>query len=115
MDLPVLIPPHPECPFGPREPRVTATAGRRDCGEHTAGLRIDLLDTVLGELKQVLAVECRPGVRSDIERSHTLTTRRIDGVQGVASGKPDMPAVISHTVHVVDPRKGPVLADDFGR
>src|SRR6267378_2155823 len=42
MDLPVPILPHPERPFGPREPRVTAAAGRRDRGEHTAGLRIDL-------------------------------------------------------------------------
>jgi hypothetical protein len=56
MDLPVPILPHPERPFGPREPRVTAAAGRRDRGEHTTGLRIDLLDAILGELKQVLAV-----------------------------------------------------------
>src|SRR6185436_3266953 len=40
MDLPVPILPHPERPFGPREPRVTAAAGRRDRGEHTAGLQI---------------------------------------------------------------------------
>jgi hypothetical protein len=50
MDLPVPILPNPERPFGPREPRAT-TAGRRDCGEHTAGLRIELLDAILGELK----------------------------------------------------------------
>jgi hypothetical protein len=47
MDLLVPIPPHPERPFRPREPRVTAAAGRRDRGEHTAGLRIDLLDAIL--------------------------------------------------------------------
>src|SRR5881296_1459532 len=29
---------HPERPFGPRQPRVTAAAGRRDRGEHSAGL-----------------------------------------------------------------------------
>src|SRR6266404_1039853 len=39
MDLPVPILPHPERPLGPREPRVTTAARRRDRGEHTAGLR----------------------------------------------------------------------------
>src|SRR5262249_61949578 len=59
MDLPVSILSHPERPFGPREPRVTAAAGRRDRGEDPARFRIDLLDAILGELKQVLAVEGR--------------------------------------------------------
>src|SRR5262249_47946289 len=57
MDLPIPVPAHPKRPFGPREPRVTAAAGRRDRSEHTAGLRIDLLDAISGDLKQVLAVE----------------------------------------------------------
>src|SRR5262249_60491994 len=57
MDLPASVLPHPERPFRPREPRVTAAAGRRDRREHTACLRIDLLDAILGDLKQVLAVE----------------------------------------------------------
>src|SRR5262249_57636913 len=66
IDLPVAIVSHPERPFGPREPRVTAAARRRDRGEHMAGLRIDLLDAILGELKQMLTVEgrsCMPGPR----------------------------------------------------
>src|SRR5262249_50294029 len=50
MDLPVSILADPERPFGPREPRVAAAAGRRDRGEHTAGLRVDLLDAILGDL-----------------------------------------------------------------
>src|SRR5262245_15339398 len=53
MDLPAAMLPHPERPFGPRQPRIAAAAGRRDRGEHAAGLRIDLLDAVLGDLKQV--------------------------------------------------------------
>src|SRR5262249_934792 len=53
MDLPVPILPDPERPFGPREPRVTAAARRRDRGEHAAGLRIDLLDAMSDDLKQV--------------------------------------------------------------
>jgi hypothetical protein len=57
MDLPVSVLPHPERPFRPREPRVTAAARRGDRREHTACLRIDLLDAIFGDLKQVLAVE----------------------------------------------------------
>src|SRR5262245_52849357 len=51
IDLPVPVLPHPECPFGPREPRVTAAAGRRDRGQHSAGLRVDLLDATRGDLE----------------------------------------------------------------
>src|SRR5262245_15579838 len=39
MDLPAAMLPYPERPFGPREPGVTAAAGRRNGGEHTASLR----------------------------------------------------------------------------
>src|SRR2546430_6901007 len=49
MDLPAPMLPHPERPFGPREARVTAAARRRDRREHTAGLRVDLLDAILGD------------------------------------------------------------------
>ncbi len=76
MDLPVPILPHPERPFGPREPRVPAAAGRRDRGEHTACLRIDLLDATLGELKQVLAVEGRACTRGDIDRAQQSSRSR---------------------------------------
>jgi hypothetical protein len=69
MDLPLAIMPHPERPFGPGEPRVAAAPGRRNRGEHIAGLRIDLLDAILGELKQVFAVEGGSGMREDVKNS----------------------------------------------
>src|SRR5262249_58588773 len=47
IDLPLTIVSHPERAFGPRHSRITAAAGRRDRGEHPAGLRIDLLDAIL--------------------------------------------------------------------
>src|SRR5437660_72266 len=81
MDLPVPILPHPERPFRPREPRVAAAAGSGDRGQHTAGLRIDLLDAILGELEQVLAVEGCSGVRGHIDRAQRLAARRIEGAE----------------------------------
>src|SRR4029453_9225139 len=69
MEFAVAILPPPERPFGPRESRVTAAARRRDRGEHTAGLRVDLLDAILGELEQVLAVEGRSRMRGDVDRA----------------------------------------------
>ena len=76
MDLPLPILPDPQRPFGPGEPRVAAAAGRRDGGEHAAGLRIDLLDVILGDLKQVLAVEGRACMRGDVDRAQRLPARR---------------------------------------
>src|SRR5262245_35021569 len=55
MDLSFPILPDPERPFGPRQPRVAAAAGRRDRGEHAARRRIDLVDAILGDLIQVPA------------------------------------------------------------
>jgi hypothetical protein len=89
IDRPVPILPHPERPFGPREPRVTTAAGRRDRGEHTAGLRIDLVDAVLRELKQVLAVEGRSRMPGDIDRAQDRPARRIEGVQSVSGRETD--------------------------
>src|SRR5260370_40461042 len=114
MGRPASILPHPERPFGPREARVTAAAGRRDRGEHTAGLRIDLLDAILGELKQVLAVEGRSCMPGDIDRAQRLPARRIEGVQLVPSSKPDVLAVKRDSMHAVGTWKGSILTDDLG-
>src|SRR5882724_136802 len=114
MDLPVPILSHPERPFGPREPRVAAAAGCWDRGEHTAGLRIDLLDAILGELKQVLAVEGRSCMPGDIDRAQRPPARRIEGDQLVSSRKPDVLTVIRDSVHAVGTGKGSILTDDLG-
>ena len=93
---------------------IRRPAGRRDRGEHTAGLRIDLLDAILGELKQVLAVEGGSCMRGDIDRAQRLPARRIEGGQLVSSRKPDVLTVIRDSTHVVDTRKGSVLTHDLG-
>ena len=63
---------HPERPLGPRHPESAAVARRRDRREHAAGLRIDLLDAVLGDLEEVLAVERRARMRRGIDRARHL-------------------------------------------
>src|SRR6267142_713590 len=113
-DLPVSILPHPERAFGPGEPRVTAAAGCRDRGEHTAGLRIDLLDAILGELKQMLAVEGRSCMRGDIDRAQHLPAHGIEGVQLISGSKPDVLTVIREPMHAVCTRKGSILTNDLG-
>jgi hypothetical protein len=114
MDLPVPILPDPERPFGPREPRVTAATGRRDRGEHMAGFWIDPLDAILGELKQVPAVEGRPCMRGDIDRAPRVPARRIEADQFVSSRKPDVLTVLGDSIHLVGTREGSILAADLG-
>src|SRR5260370_299953 len=113
-DLALAMSPHPERPFGPCEPRATA-ARRRDRGEHTAGVRIDLLDAILGELKQMLAVEGRSRMRGNIDRAQYLPARGIERVDFVSGRKPDMLTVKRNPTHAVDPRKGSILTNDFCR
>src|SRR5262249_46304971 len=105
MDLPVPILPHPERPLGPGEARVTAAAGRRDSGDLSACLRIDLLDAILGDLIQVLAVEGRSGMRGGIDRAQRFSARRVEGVQLVSGRKPDALTVKRHPMHALDTRK----------
>ena len=114
MDLPVPILSDPERAFGPRKPRVAAAPWRRDRGDHAAGLRIDLLDAILGELKQVLPVEGCSCMRGDIDRAHRFPARRVDRGQLVSGSKPDVLTVIRDSTDVVDPGKGAKFTNDLG-
>ena len=60
VDLAVPVLSDPERSFGPGEAGVTAAARRGNSCEHLAGCRIDLLDAILGDLEQVLAIEGVP-------------------------------------------------------
>src|SRR5262245_34956392 len=111
MDLAAAMLPHPERPFGPREPRVTAAARRRDRREHPACLQIDLLDAILGDLKQMFAVEGGSGMRGDIDRPRRLSTLRIEGVQLATGRKPDVSTIKRHAMHLVGSRKGAIFAE----
>jgi hypothetical protein len=78
-----------------------------------AGLGIDFLDAILGKLKEVMAIEGRSGMRGDIDGAHRLPARRIEGIQFVPGGKPDLLTVEGNPMHVVDTWEGPVLTKDF--
>ena len=114
MDLAAPMLSHPKRAFGPGEPQVAAASGRRDGREHTAGLRIDLLDAILGDLKQMLAVEGRPCMGGDIDRAYRLPGHGIEGVQLVSGRKPDVLTVKRHAIHPVGIRKGAIFTEDFG-
>src|SRR5262245_46141572 len=114
MDLPLAVLADPECALGPRESRVASAAARGgNRGEHAAGFRIDLLNAIVGELKQVPAVERRAGMRGDIDRAQRVSACRIEGVQSVSSRIPHVLTVERDATDVVDTRKGSVFADDF--
>src|SRR6185312_5562815 len=115
MDLPLSILPYPERPFGPRQPRVTAAAGRRNRRQHTTRVRIDFLNAILSQLKQVLAIERGSGVRTDIDRALGLPARWVERVQLVAGREPDVLAVERHPIDVFDARERSVLAEDLRR
>src|SRR5258705_11390866 len=108
MDLPIPMLPDPQRSFRPREPRIATTAGRWESGEHTAGLWIDLMDAILGNLKEVLPIECSSRMRSDIKRALHFPTRRIERVQLVSRGEPDVLPVIGNTMHLLGTRKGAI-------
>jgi len=113
IDLSIPILSDPESTFGPRAARVATTARRRDRREHPATLRIDLLNAILGDLKQVLAVEGGSCMRSDVDGTLHLPTRRIERVQLVPRSKPDVLPVIRDTMDSVGTWKRTILTNDF--
>jgi len=113
IDLSIPILSDPESTFGPRAARVAATARRRDRREHPATLRIDLLNAIFGDLKQVLAVEGGSCMRSDINRAQHLPAGWVEGVQLVPGSKPDVLAVIRDTMDSVGTWKRTILTNDF--
>jgi hypothetical protein len=114
MDLPVSILPDPERPFGPCEARVTTAAWRRDRRQHTAGFRIDLLDAIFGDLKQVRAIERRSCMCGNVDRAQGFPALGIEVDQLVPGSQPDALAVIRDAMHMLDARKGTILPHDFG-
>ena len=113
IDLPSPVLSDPERSFGPRKPRVTTRSWSGDRGEHLACFWIDLLNAILSDLKQVLAVEGRSCVRGDIYRLHHFSARWVEGIQPVAGCKPDVLSVIAHSMHAISSGERTILLNDF--
>src|SRR3984893_7637232 len=114
MDLPVSILPHPERSFGPRKPR-SGSPGRRNCAEHAAGVRINLLDAVARKLEQVMTVKSRRSMRSDVDCADLPPSLGIECVELVFRRKPDVLPVVCDPIHLFDAGKRAIFANDFGR
>ena len=84
MDLAGPMLPDPERALGPGKTRIATISGGRDGGEHLAARRIDLLDAILGDLVEMLAIEGGSGVRGDIDRARRCACRGIQRVELVA-------------------------------
>src|SRR5579883_2095610 len=113
VDFPLPILPYPQRAFRPRQPRITAVAGRGNRGDHPSALRVDFLDMTLCDLEQVMPVERRARVRGDVDGAQGFSALRIERVQSVAGGEPDVPPVVSDAVDLFGVRKRAVLVDDF--
>lgn len=113
MDFAVVILPHPERTFTPRQTRVAIFAGRRDRGKHTASFRINLLDAPVGDLKQVPAVERRSSIRRDLKRSFDLSAFRIEAIEFLAGGEPNGLAIVRKPMHSLRAREWTIFTNDF--
>ncbi|MCY1302641.1 hypothetical protein D9M70_523080 [compost metagenome] len=114
MDPPTSVLPDPKGSLRPGKAGIAAAARCRDRCQHAAALGIDLLDAVLGDLEQMLAVKGGTGMRRDIDRAHRVPAFRIEGIDLVAGGKPDVPTVEGDAMDVVGAREGAIFAEDFG-
>src|SRR5262245_21531582 len=77
------------------------------------GLRIDLLDAIFGNLKQMPAIEGRAGMRGDIDGAQRLPAHGIEGAEPVARSKPDVLTVKRDPTYLIDAGEGSVLPEDF--
>jgi hypothetical protein len=114
MDLSVPVLSDPERTFGPREARVTATARRRNGGEHAASLGIDLMDVILGDLIEMLSIEGRSRMRRDIDRAMHLAAQGIEGIQLVSGSEPNVLTIVGDAMDSLRTLERAVLANDFG-
>src|SRR3974390_110407 len=98
MDLAFAMLPNPERSFCPRHSRGAAF-GCRDGRNYSAGIRIDFLDAIPGDLVQVLAVEGGSRMRGDIERAYHFPARRLDRVHRGATRVPDIGCCMTVNSH----------------
>src|SRR6185312_957958 len=114
MDPATPILSDPERSLRPCEPGISTPARCGDGGQHAAGLRVDLVDPVLGNLKEVLAVKGRSRMRRDIDRSQHRSALGVDGFQLLAVRDPNIAAVVGDSVDAGGALERSILFDDVG-
>ena len=71
------------------------------------------MDAILGDLEQVLAVEGRAGRADDIDRALDLAVARVERVDIIARGEPEMRSVKGHAGHALGAGEGTIFTDDL--
>src|SRR5690606_25102027 len=96
------------------QPRIATAARCGKGGQNFARVRVELLNAVLRDLKQMPSIESRARVRGDVDGAHGLASGGIESIELVARREPNPLTVVCDSVHRVDAWKGSVLAGDFG-
>jgi hypothetical protein len=115
VDAAAAVLAHPQAALGPGEAGVAAAARRGDGPEHAARRGVDLVDALLGDLPQVLAVERGAGVGALVEPARRRAVGGIEGHQRGAGGGPDPLAVPGHAGDHRRLGEGAEFAHDLGR
>ncbi len=71
------------------------------------------MNLVLGDLIEMVPIESGASVRGDVDRAHLLSAFRVQGMQLVAGGEPDVLPVESDAVYTRRIVEGAVFANDF--
>ncbi len=100
MDLAIRYCPTQSVPSAQASPESPPPPGAGIVASTRPALRIDLLDAILGELKQVLAVEGRSGMRGDVDRAKRSCRLR-DRARSACRRAANQTccAVVGHAVH----------------
>src|SRR5690606_17835672 len=105
---------HPQHAVGPRQAGMAIAVGRRQRGQHLTCLRVDLAYLIAIDLVERLAVERRSRRAWRCNGASRRARVRINGLQAVTGGQPDMPAIVSNSVNLLHLRERTMLVNDFG-
>ena len=73
----------------------------------------DSSDDGTPDLEQMAAVECCPGMRGDVDRTHPLAALWIELVEPVSRREPDMAAIEGYPSNGLDTGEGAIFANDL--
>src|SRR5262249_39181161 len=114
VDLALAILADEEEALRPRHAGVAAFARRWNRVHDAAGLGLDLVDALLGDLIEMRAVERGAGVGRDVDRGDGLAARRIERIHPRPSRIPNVLPIERHPRNILDARKRPILTNNLG-